>query len=248
MVGGLGLQDIYGATIERIKAQGGDKARLGIGALMWICHAEHPLSVDELCHALGIELHSTNFNVGNTSSKTTLVSCCQGLITTDKEGSAVRLIHFTLREYLSTHPDIFSRPHSTIAEICSTYLNFPRVKALSRDDLDDDPDSFFNNYSFLNYCSLYWGVHAKKDLSDCAMSPALQLLREYDGHISAVSLAGQAWFYPRDLQRGTSWTGLHCASYFGIAQVVRVPNSRTGQVLRTGPVGRLIFVLTTRPA
>ena len=32
--GGLGLGEAYGATIERIKAQGGDKSRLGIAALM----------------------------------------------------------------------------------------------------------------------------------------------------------------------------------------------------------------------
>ena len=29
---GLGLDDVYGATIERIRAQGGDKSRLGMGA------------------------------------------------------------------------------------------------------------------------------------------------------------------------------------------------------------------------
>ena len=45
---GLGLEDVYGATIERIKVQGGDKARLGMRALMWIYHAERPLSADEL--------------------------------------------------------------------------------------------------------------------------------------------------------------------------------------------------------
>ena len=219
MVGGLGLQDVYDATIERIKAQGGDKARLGIRALMWACHAERPLSVGEFCHALAIELDSTDFNAGNVPSITTLVSCCQGLITTDKEGSTVRLIHFTLREYLSTHPDIFGRPHSALAEICLTYLNCPQVKVLSTDGLDH-PDALFNNNPFLKYCSLYWGVHAKKDLSDCAMSLSLQLLREYDGHISAVLLAGQVWSFPHDLQRGTLWTGLHCASYFGIVQVV----------------------------
>ena len=33
MTDGLGLEDVYGATIERIKAQGGDKSRLGIVAL-----------------------------------------------------------------------------------------------------------------------------------------------------------------------------------------------------------------------
>ena len=54
MTNELGLEDVYGATIARIKAQGKDKARLGMGALMWICHAERPLSADELCHALAI--------------------------------------------------------------------------------------------------------------------------------------------------------------------------------------------------
>ena len=130
MTNGLGLEDVYGATIERIRVQGGDKARLGMGALMWICHAERPLSADELCHALAIELGSTDFNAGNVPSISTLANCCQGLITADKEASIVRLTHFTLREYLSAHPDIFNRPHSAVAEICLTYLNSRQVKAI----------------------------------------------------------------------------------------------------------------------
>ena len=40
MTDGLGLEDVYGGTIERIKAQGGYKSRLGMGALMWICYAD----------------------------------------------------------------------------------------------------------------------------------------------------------------------------------------------------------------
>ena len=55
---GLGLEDVYGATIERIRAQGGDKSRLGMEALMWISYAEVPLSPGALCHALAIELGS----------------------------------------------------------------------------------------------------------------------------------------------------------------------------------------------
>jgi len=118
--GGLGLGDAYSATIERIKVQGGDKSRLGIVALMWVSHAERSLSADELCHALAVELGSTNFSGDNVPSISTLLSCCQGLLTVDKEASTVRLIHFTLQEYLSTSPDIFSRPHSAMAEICLT--------------------------------------------------------------------------------------------------------------------------------
>src|SRR5437588_8740411 len=159
MIGGLGLGDLYGATIERIKAQDGDKSKLGMAALLWISHAERPLQANELCYALAVELGSTDFNAGNIPSISTLVTCCQGLITVDKEASTVRLIHFTLQEYLSAHPNIFSRPHSTMAEISLTYLICQQVKTLSA-----DPSPVTQDTPFLKYCSMYWGVHAKREL------------------------------------------------------------------------------------
>ena len=161
MTNGLELGDVYGATISRIKAQDGDKSRLGMAALMWVSHAERPLRADELCHALAVQIGSTDFDVGNIPSMATLVNCCQGLITVDKEASTVRLIHFTLQEYLSSHPDIFSKPHSAMAEICLTYLSSQQVKALSTVLYPD-----IRNAPFLEYCSVYWGVHAKKELSE----------------------------------------------------------------------------------
>ena len=97
--------------------------RDGITALMWISNAEWPLRADELYHAFAVQLGSTNFDVGNIPSMSTLVSCCQGFITVDREASTVRLIHFTVWEYLSSRPDIFSKPHSTKAEMYVTYLN-----------------------------------------------------------------------------------------------------------------------------
>ena len=54
MTNGLGLEDVYGATIERIRAQGRYRLRLGMEALMWISYAERLLKVDELCYALGV--------------------------------------------------------------------------------------------------------------------------------------------------------------------------------------------------
>jgi len=176
MINGLELGDVYGATIGRIKAQDGDKSRLGMVALMWISHAERPLRADELCHALAIQLDSTDFDIGNIPSIPTLVNYCQGLITVDKEASTVRLIHFTLQEYFSSRPDIFSKPHSAMAEICLTYLNSKSVKALSTDPFPD-----IRNAPFLEYCSVYWGVHAKRETSDCTRSLALRLL---EGHYS----------------------------------------------------------------
>jgi len=216
MTDGSGLGDVYGVTIARIKAQGGDKSTLGIAALMWINHAERPLRADELCHALGVELGSTDFNTRNIPSMSTLVSCCQGLIVVDKEASTVRLIHFTLQEYLSAHPDLFSRPHSAMAEICLTYLSSQQVKALST---NPSPDTW--NTPFLEYCSVYWGVHAKRDISNCAISLAMELLK---GHYSGIStnllLARVQGLYLPDFRPCSPFSGLHCASFFGIMEVV----------------------------
>ena len=220
MTDGSGLGDAYCATIERIKAQGGDKSRLGMEALMWISHAERPLKADELCHALAIELGSKDFNTANAPSMSTLVSCCQGLIVVEKEASTVRLIHFTLEEYLSTHSDLFNRPHPEMAEICLTYLNSALVRTISA-----DPFPGIRGTPFLEYCSLHWGAHAKIDLSGRARSLAMQLFREYDGHISAKYLLAE--YFLQDLEDfdanygpSLSFSGLHCASFFGIVDLV----------------------------
>ena len=218
MADGLELGDVYSATIERIKAQDGDKSRLGMAALMWISHVERPLQADELCHALAVRLGTIDFNTDNVPSMSTLISCCQGLITVDKQASTVRLIHFTLQEYLSAHPDIFSRPHSAIAEICLTYLNSQQVKALST-----DPSPGIQNTPFLEYCSVHWGTHAKKDLSEGARSLGLELLEGHYNQISTRLLLSQVKplnFFIKHLATLSPFSGLHCASFFGIVEIV----------------------------
>ena len=78
---GLGLGDAYETTLQRINAQEGEKAKLVMTTLMWICHSERPLRVDELCHALAVEIGSTHFNNDNVPGIETLLSCSQGLVT-----------------------------------------------------------------------------------------------------------------------------------------------------------------------
>ena len=113
------------------------------------------MKVDELCHALGAEIGAADLDGDNVPSIGTLLACCQGLVTVDKEASTVRLIHFTLQENLQAHAELFDRAHSAMAEACLSYLNSRQVKALSR--LSGD----FRGTPFLEYSSLYWGMHAK---------------------------------------------------------------------------------------
>jgi len=217
MTDGLGLGDAYGATLGRIKAQGGEKARLGMAALMWISHAERPLKVDELCHALAVEIGSPGLNTDNVPSMSTLLACCQGLVAVDKESSTVRLVHFTLQEYLQAHLDLFGTAHSTMAEISLSYLNSPQVKAISASsslELQGTP--------FLQYSSLYWGVHAKRKLSDCSKQLALKLFCDYNNHMSVKILleAQRPYCYDVDFDKISLFSGLHCASFFGIPETV----------------------------
>jgi len=215
MTHGLGLRDAYGATLGRIKRQDGDRARLSIAALMWISHAERPLKADELCHALSVEIGSPNLNTDNVPSIGTLLACCQGLIIVQKEVSTVRLIHFTLREYLQVHPELFGAAHSTIAETCLSYLNSQQVKAFSTSPLPDLLDT-----PFVEYSSLYWGVHAERNLSDCAKQLALKLFDDYNGHISTKILLKAQNLHGVDVDKFSGFSGLHCASYFGIVEIV----------------------------
>jgi len=103
---GVGLADAYGVTLGRIKAQGGEKTRFAMATVTWICHTERPVEVDELRHALAVEIGSTDFDSENAPSIGAMLGCSQGLITVDQEASTVRLIHYTVQEYI-LHP---SRP------------------------------------------------------------------------------------------------------------------------------------------
>jgi len=228
---GLGLGDAYGATLERIKAQGEERTRLAIATLTWICHAERPLQVDELCHALAVDIGATDFDSENAPSIGALLSCCQGLITVDKEASTVRLIHFTVQEYLCVHPDLFCQPHSVISEACLTYLNSKQIRNLSSHPLPDH-----QLMPFLEYSSRYWGTHANRELSDHARALALELLNGYENHVSAVSLLKQV-LDPSDMGvigHSPRFTGLHCASFFGIIELVTVFVNAKGSGINQG--------------
>ena len=103
-----------------------------------------------------------------------------------------------------------------MAEICLTYLNSQQVKAISV-----DPSLNILSMPFLEYYSLYRGIHAKRELSDYATSRALELFREYDQHLSTELLLGQVrhlnlW----DLDTSSPFSGLHFASFFGVFSIV----------------------------
>jgi len=203
MIKGNGLGEAYAATLSRRKEQPGGRSKLGMKVLMWVSHVERPLRVDELCHAIGVEKGSTDLNIQNIPTIETLLAYSLGLVIVEKSSSTVRLVHYTLQEYLSHNPNLLPKPHSVLAEGCLTYLNFGHVCCLSPVLRSVPPTA-----PFVEYAACYWGIHARRGTTENVKTLALKLLDRYDEHISSKLLLLQGaglwgWhFYPKDTNRG----------------------------------------------
>ena len=222
MTQGNGLSDGYTATLNRLKAQKGNKSTLGLKVLMWVLYSERPLKIEELRHALGVELESTDLDHENIPALRTLLASSLGLVTVEVSSSTLRLVHFTLQEHLLSDSTLFHSSHSTIAGACLTYLNFQCVR-----DLSPALDSAPKTMPLLKYASYYWGEHTRKGMTENVKILALRLLDKFDEHISAQLLSLhynrrgiRRCLFEFDCEKGPiGFTGLHGASFLGIVEI-----------------------------
>jgi len=168
---GKGLGDAYTTTLTRVRARGGPRSRLGMTALMWVLFSQRPLRAEELCHALGVELGSQHLDLRDVPTVQTLLTCCLGLVVVEESSSTVRLVHRTLQEHLLSDPTLFHSPHSSIADVCLTYLNF-RCSW----DPPSTPESVPPEMPLQEYASCYWGKHARRGMTENVKELALKLL------------------------------------------------------------------------
>ena len=219
MTKGNHLGDAYATTIARMKAQKGGRSRLGMEALMWVSNSERPLHTSELCHALGVKIGSSDLDVENVPTIRTLLACSLGLLTIEASSSTVRLVHFSLQEYLSDNPSLFQSPHSMIAEVCLTYLNFRCVRELS-----PTLSLALATAPLVGYASSCWGGHVKR--AGIVAPLVMKLLLEFEQHISSQLLLLRYYedesFCELDLCKSRcfkGFTGLHGAAFFGILEI-----------------------------
>jgi len=119
-------------TIDRIQRQPKTRANQGMAALYWVSLASRPLSVTEISHALAVRTDSAKnpFAINRICSRNTLLACCMGLVIIDEETSTVRLVHYSLQEFLQNdnEPEVslfhIHTGHGLIARTCLTYLRF----------------------------------------------------------------------------------------------------------------------------
>ncbi|RPB01332.1 hypothetical protein L873DRAFT_1788386 [Choiromyces venosus 120613-1] len=219
MTNGRDVGDVYTATLDRIKAQKKDRARLGLEAIMWISHSEWSLRPEVLCQALGVQPGLEDLNNENQPTIRTILSCGLGLITLDSSSATVRLVHFTLQEYILANPTLFHSPHSMIAEVCLTYLNYQSIRDLSPTLSSSPPTT-----PFLRYASCNWGAHARRETTQGVKELAIRLLEQFDTHVACKLLWNQSRYYRTMLldeqDSPLEFTGLHAAAVFGVQEIM----------------------------
>ena len=117
--------------------------------------------------------------------------------------------------------------HSTIAGTCLSFLNSRQAKGLPATPAPKPPTRTLSpsntsslsisNTQFLGYSSLYWGIHAKRDLSDCA----LKLVDDCNNHVFTQFLSKAQKQSVRHIHfdKLSRFNGLHYASIFVIDEI-----------------------------
>ncbi|RPA95645.1 hypothetical protein L873DRAFT_1774165, partial [Choiromyces venosus 120613-1] len=100
MTTGTGLSDAYTITVAQTKAQSRNLTQTWTGGSMWISNAERSKQADELCHVFGVNIGYTHLDLGKVPAIQTLLGCTLGVLTFGETSSTVRLVHYTLQEYL----------------------------------------------------------------------------------------------------------------------------------------------------
>ena len=155
----IGVYAVYEDVLKRITEQPHEDRRLAKRALCYIYCARRPLILDELRHALAVEQNDNALDSTAIIDTDTLIDIAGGLVRVDQESGTLRLVHYTLQEYLKKNYGVLLQdPEAELAKACLTYLSF--------DVFGDGPcisegalDRRLQIYPFLDYASHYWGQH-----------------------------------------------------------------------------------------
>ncbi|KAJ5497839.1 hypothetical protein N7453_006890 [Penicillium expansum] len=217
----------YDEAMKRIKGQVLHSQELAEQTLMWITRAKRQLSVEELQHALAVRPEWDELDEENISQVDDILSVCAGLVTLDDENNIIRLVHYTTQEYFQrTWKHWFKDAEAEIAKTCVSYLMFRTFEdgpCQSRPQLNNRKKV----YKLYDYCAKNWGHHAREapavspevmkflacEMKFDASNQVLMKIRPLQQRIPRVRLP------PERIKRPT---GLHIASYFGAAGLVKM--------------------------
>jgi hypothetical protein len=163
-----GLDATYKEAMARIDGQVEGLRNLARRVLSWVTHARSVLRVDALAMALAIEENTTKLDLDFCPDADLIGSICAGLIVISQEGYAVRLVHYTTKEYFG-RIKAFPTAEKDIALACITFLGYevepPWMYPDTKETVKWSPRAFNhqrNITKFLpGYVNIKWGEHVR---------------------------------------------------------------------------------------
>ena len=173
-----GLDKTYDETMERINSQHPDQATLARKVLCWVFHAFRPLTVLEIQHALAVETGDSMLDEDNIPEQELLLSVCNGLVTFEKEGGFLALVHYTFQQYLKRKAEnLFPEAQVDIVRTCLTYLSFDEFgqgPCLEDQHLVDR----HKRWPLLSYTVSKWNQHARQGAEEACIDLIISFLSQ----------------------------------------------------------------------
>ncbi|KAK4448732.1 hypothetical protein QBC34DRAFT_406642 [Podospora aff. communis PSN243] len=146
------IDTIYDEILNRIERQVSTGRNIATKTIRWVASAARPLSIEELQHALAVEIGETALRPGRKPLIDDILGFCCGLIVIGQSNTA-QLVHYTASTYIRNSDrtrDLFRGAHTMIAGVCATYMCIPRLEMPDDParqmsyaiDLYDDPDDY----------------------------------------------------------------------------------------------------------
>ncbi|KAJ6563613.1 ankyrin repeat-containing domain protein [Mycena vulgaris] len=208
------LNSTYDEVMERINRQSEDDSRIARLALSWISNAKRVLHIFELREALAVEQGTTELDSDNFLDIDTILSVCAGLVITtgNEEEDAVRLVHYTMHDYLDRErARQFPDASTHITMTCITYLCFDVFPQEV-----DDPGHLLHQNTLLDYAMEYCLTHARGQPE----SDLRQLILSF---LANCSVWRQLWNWGHGKQQEipTSAAPLWIAAVFRLEEICR---------------------------
>lgn len=218
------LDDAFEATLQRIQNQPENRRALGEKALMWMSHAQRPLRIGELVDVLALKSSERSLNQRHRPSPRLLLECCFGLVSLDEESSVLRLVHYSVQEYLLDHRSrLFPFGQEIVAEKCLRYMLFDAFNTGSCSSKAGIV-SCLSDYPFYGYNCRYWGRHVQIAVGERIQNLAMEFLQSRPHVARSYQLSqwvlGRRNVYWRP-EEGNSCTGLHLACAFGLDHIAK---------------------------
>ena len=224
-------------TIERIENEPRNRRRVATEALMWVSHAQRPLYIDELCHALATKPGDIELDQDDLLPPRAIVESCSGLLVLDEESSTIRLVHYTLKDFLRSRGAQMLRQEETyITQVLITYLCFDKASDWTTKEtrngskgsnIDEELPIYYP--SFLEYAATNWGHHAKISNPSEINELALAFLENVPKLTRAMQNQKLPVIYPEEFNHHHGpWeshfrhkrTALHVVAEFGLVELL----------------------------